>query len=144
MKKFKHIVIIDDDEITNFLNKDFLENFGWSSSIDTFCKAEDGIVFLQKLSNLPDEPVLLLLDLRMPGMDGFDLLESLDLNPAIGSLYVIIVTSFLDPKSKSDISKYSLSGVIEKPLSANALLEILKEPTAFYKQVLKPVSGANQ
>jgi two-component system response regulator FixJ len=66
----------------------------------------------------------LLLDLRMPGMSGLDLIEELT-RRAI-ALPIIMMTGHTDDESKRRISQYDTLGFLEKPFSVEQLKEILE------------------
>jgi len=61
----KNILVIDDDEKLNALLKEYLARFGLS--VQSVTQPEDGLEMLEK--NLPD---IIILDLMLPGMDGFE------------------------------------------------------------------------
>ena len=81
MEKTK-ILIIEDDETTSFLMKDFLETRGFS--IDTVWNITDGLSVLnvKKFD-------LLLLDLNLPDFNGFDLLSKINKNMGANTYLLI-------------------------------------------------------
>jgi CheY-like chemotaxis protein len=85
--------------------------------------AGDGRSALKQLRALPVKPDLILLDLMMPGMDGWEFREEQLRDPQLASIPVIIMTA--DPKLWSG----SAAGVIVKPFSVDALLEAIRRLT---------------
>ena len=73
MSHFEHVVLVDDNEHDNFINERFLKLAGWASEVRTFGGGQE---FLAALPNLP-KPDVMFVDLNMPGMNGFELLDAL-------------------------------------------------------------------
>jgi CheY-like chemotaxis protein len=128
MHRFKCILLIDDDEATNFLNTLCIEAEGLAERVEVALNGEQG---LEKLTLLQGEcnPELILLDINMPVMDGFDfLLEfeklSLDFKPR-----VIVLTSSQNPTDVKRVQNFKDVGLINKPLTAFKLISLLNQQT---------------
>jgi two-component system, chemotaxis family, chemotaxis protein CheY len=77
--------------------------------------ASDGMDALEKL---PQQQVdLLVTDLNMPNMDGFELIRALRENPQYKDLPVIILTSLTDEVSRETGAKLGVSSFLVKPFS---------------------------
>ena len=75
----------------------------------------DGMDALEKL---PDQQVdLVITDLNMPNMDGFELIKALRENPNYKNLPVIILTSLNDEESKGRSARVGANSYIVKPFS---------------------------
>lgn len=127
MKRLKKILLIDDDEITCYLTQGFFESMDTAHEVNC---VHDGFEVLKHLQQLPEEgyPDLILLDIRMPGMNGFEFLEALDNYEDIKSekLYIVILTSSSHKIDKDKISSFDIiKGFITKPLNVNQLHELL-------------------
>ena len=73
---------------------------------------------MDALEKLPRKKFdLVITDLNMPNMDGFDLIRSLRENPEFKDLPVIILTSLSDGASKEEGSKLGVSSYVVKPFS---------------------------
>ena len=107
----KKIIVVDDDKGIRDMLKERLE----ASNYDVVL-AGDGKTGLAKIEQ--DKPDLVLLDIKMPDMDGFTML--LELKKRLISMPVIILTGYRDMKdlfSTKDIADY-----IVKPFQAEDLL----------------------
>ena len=82
----KHILVVDDDKTTRIILRKMLEKDGWRVA-----EAEHGKEAIQYIDN--DKPELILLDLLMPVMDGFELLNILKDNNLYRDIPVIVITS---------------------------------------------------
>jgi CheY-like chemotaxis protein len=126
----KHVVLIDDDEISNFVNSQLLLQTRFVDSVKSIDSAEDAISYFGEVQNgnapVPD---LVFVDIRMPVMDGFTLAdEILRLYPSLsGKILFYFLSSSLDPKDemRADLNQLS-SGFLRKPLSKAYLEEIFR------------------
>jgi len=90
------VLIVEDDEATRDLYLRTLSDWGLSIEILT---AEDGLEALLQIER--NRPGILITDLRMPTMDGFEFLRKLRTHPEFDSTQVIVVTG-LDDQSLRD------------------------------------------
>jgi CheY-like chemotaxis protein len=97
------VLIVDDDEATRGVLRRMLEGEGWP-----VVEAENGIAALDRLSDV--EPALVLLDLMMPEMDGFEFLEVLRGKNECRTVPVVVLTA----KDLSEDDRHRLNGGVEK------------------------------
>lgn len=123
MDKKYHFVLIDDDDVFNFLSERVLNNSGQANSITVFSKATDALNYFAE-NNQAEKTDILLLDIRMPGMSGFDFLEEFQ-KYNFQSVHVHMLTSSLDDRDKLIANSYSLvKGFYSKPLTKGIIAEI--------------------
>jgi CheY-like chemotaxis protein len=78
--RFKKVMLIDDNEIENFVNKKLIETTEFSAETECCLSAESALEQIKNCS--PDElPEIIFLDIKMPGMDGFGFLDEFALLP---------------------------------------------------------------
>jgi len=87
------ILIVDDEIVSRYTVEALLSSEGY-----TLVFAEDGEEALQKAATLI--PDLMLLDVMMPGMDGFEVCQQLRANPRLAELPVVMVTALDDRESR--------------------------------------------
>ncbi|MEP1032127.1 response regulator [Ekhidna sp.] len=117
-----HILLIDDDPMINFLNKIIIEKSNIGAKISEITQAEHALKEIS-VGNL--NPSLILLDLNMPVMDGWEFVEQFEKlsNRSLGAK-IIILSSSINPSDKEKASSLStISDFYSKPLS----LEMIKE-----------------
>jgi len=106
----KTILVVDDSPTVRKFVSVSLEMQGFNVT-----SASDGMDALEKLPTRKFD--LVITDLNMPNMDGFDLIRSLRENPEFKDLPVIILTSLSDGASKEEGSKLGVSSYVVKPFS---------------------------
>ena len=95
------ILVVDDEASMRDIMRRSLATSGW-----TVTEAENGRVALQSVAK--DKPALILLDLMMPEMDGFEFLAELRQNPEWRAIPVVVVTA----KELSEVDRQFLSGAM--------------------------------
>lgn len=75
----KHLLLIDDDDINNFLSREIITMHMPQVTIDSFTKAEEALEYIQEKLQLQQPlPDIILLDINMPLMDGWGFLKALN------------------------------------------------------------------
>ncbi len=125
----KRILLIDDDEISNFLNKSMIKKSGLFEEVHVLSNAVFALEFLRDLeSENKPFPDVILLDLMMPIMDGFEFLKELDKMDSRlqKSLKIVMLTSSLDPKDRiSALNNPKVIGFLSKPINQTKISELL-------------------
>ena len=103
--KINSILLIDDDEISNLFNKIFISKLELDITVDVAINGIEAVAFLkEKLVdkvNTSMMPCLLLLDIRMPIMNGWQFLEAYDklLNQEIKENIVVVMLTTSEDES---------------------------------------------
>ena len=138
--KLNCILLVDDDEPTNFLNKMILEDVNCAQTIEV---ADSGIGALEYLKHAgpkgdPTAPDLIFLDINMPAMNGWEFLErysSLEKEKKANVVIVMLTTS-LNPDDRAKANNIpDVSGFETKPLTQEKLDAILKK---YFPEVAQP------
>ncbi|MBC6113170.1 response regulator [Pedobacter fastidiosus] len=120
--KEKKILIIDDDPIILFMHQSILEDISPGGEI--IC-LENGKVAYEYIVKNQHAELLLLLDINMPVMNGWALLELLVKTPECKRISVVLVTSSVNESDRIRASAYPMVvKVLFKPLREKDLLEL--------------------
>jgi CheY-like chemotaxis protein len=130
MTKIRNLVLIDDDDLFVFLTKKTIEQKNLVDAVKIFRNGQEAINFLDANSQNPDElPEIILLDLSMPVMDGWQFLEEfILLKPRFGKkITIYIVSSSITPNEvKKARNSNEVTDYIIKPITKVHLIEMLK------------------
>ena len=108
----ERILIVDDDpEILSTIGE-LLEDEGYVVE-----KAENGADALEALRKMPTSPCLVLLDLMMPVMNGFDLLRELAADPRLSSVPVVVLSAHSQASNVAGAKRF-----LRKPVTLAQLL----------------------
>lgn len=129
MKKVNLACIIDDDPIFVFATKRIMSIANFCDSFLIFNNGEEALESLYALMTTKEElPAIILLDVNMPVMDGWQFLDKLTEYKIPETITIYVVTSSINPDDLSRAKKYKqVSNYIVKPVTVDKLCEILKE-----------------
>jgi PAS domain S-box-containing protein len=119
------VLIVDDDDATRQVMRRALVKQDW-----TVAEAPNGRVALELVAL--HSPELILLDLIMPEMDGFEFLTELRKNPAWASIPVVVLTSMdLSPEERLQLTG-KVQKILQKGASRDTLLREVRRAVALY------------
>ena len=114
----KTIFVVDDSDTNLVMAEEALENY---YRIMTLPSAEKMFLLLEKIN-----PDLILLDIEMPVMNGFETLEKLKINNLWASIPVFFLTGTINASIEERCLKLGAAGIIAKPFSSSLLLDRVK------------------
>ena len=130
MIKLSSVLLVDDDPLTNDLNERLLRQLNVA---DQYLAANDGVDALAALEDLaaeanPTSPVLVLLDVKMPGMDGMAFVDAYQQLPVARQQAVVIVmhTASMSSVDLGRMEALPIAGLVSKPLTKEKLDTLLK------------------
>jgi CheY-like chemotaxis protein len=125
MKKIDKLAIVDDDEAFVFLTREIVEETDMVNNISVFGNGLDALNFIQQNKNNSNElPEIILLDLNMPVMDGWQFLERYCTmtSELAKPIAVYICTSSISPDDVAKAREISaVSDYIVKPVTTDNL-----------------------
>jgi DNA-binding response OmpR family regulator len=117
------IMLIDDSSTNNLLYENILSEEGYDIVV-----CEGAVSALKRMEK--DVPDLILLDLMMPGMDGFSFIEKKNTNIKWRSIPVLMLTARIDSQSENRAYKMGVLEYLIKPIG-------ISEITAKIKKILE-------
>jgi len=113
-KVYKRIILIDDDVLTNVLNKKLINTIVPDKPLNIFLNIDDAITYLQDRDT--DGDYLIFLDINFPDRNGWDFLEEYNLFEVKSK--VVVLSSSIDNRDRDKARSYQVViDYITKPLS---------------------------
>jgi two-component system, cell cycle response regulator DivK len=114
------ILVVEDNALNLKLVRAVLENAGFR--VRAAMTAEDAVA-----EAVADPPDLVLMDLQLPGMDGYEGLLALRSDPATRGIPVLAVTALAMQQDREKVHRAGFDGYIEKPISVRDLPEQVRD-----------------
>lgn len=120
------VLIVDDDKVVSLLHKNSLKASHIKQS-PVLCKnGKEALIYLRNADHA-DKHFLVLLDLNMPVLDGWEFLRKLKQDPLQSKIYVVVVTSSINKRDFLKAQNYDqVVHFCHKPLSPECILTIKK------------------
>lgn len=122
--KARVLIVEDDEQVAAFLH----ELLRGHDGIDALETAANGFEAGRKVHNF--EPSVMLLDLMMPGMDGFEVCRALKQDPSTRHIRVLAMTGYPTSENIERIMNAGAEVCLEKPIDTSRLLELVCPRTA--------------
>ncbi len=117
------ILLVDDEPIVLNINADLLESFGYE-----IIKADSGIRAVEIFTERHDEIGVVLMDMMMPGMDGFETFCAL--KKIRKDVKVLFVSGYGEETKFTSALEEGALGVCNKPIDGSSLVQIISEVLA--------------
>jgi CheY-like chemotaxis protein len=147
--KLNCIMLIDDDEPTNFISSFYIEEAQCTEHVQISENGQKALNYLTCSEEFSGNkgypcPDLIFLDINMPAMDGWEFLDKYKQlkNEQHGKVIIIMLTTSLNYHDRLRAAKIEeISGFETKPLTAELIDKVIREH--FNGQVLKQVADMN-
>lgn len=113
------VLVIEDNAQNLYLIHFLLESNGY-----TVIEAENGIIGIQKATE--EKPDIILLDIQLPEMDGYEIARILRSTPEVDKIPIIAVTSYAMAGDKERILAAGATDYIEKPINPATFVDQIK------------------
>jgi CheY-like chemotaxis protein len=129
MSKLSSILLVDDDKITNFLNQLLLNDLGVAEQVLAAENGQEALRIIQEQCEGSGCPGLILLDVNMPVMNGFEFLEAYEKMAFTRkqSIIVIMLTTSLHPRDVKRLNGMPIQGFLNKPLTKAMIQELVQK-----------------
>lgn len=126
-----HIVLVDDNETTSFLNNRLLGRLAVADHVSTFSRADEA--FEQLWGGQSDSeataPDLVFVDLKMPGVSGFEFLELYNAlpKPVQDKTVMAVLTTSMHGADTARVAQYPNVEYLTKPLTEEKMRKLLEK-----------------
>jgi CheY-like chemotaxis protein len=128
MQSLKPIYIVDDDGVFTFILRALLQSLPFHGPVHNFLNGAEGMKQLDKLSITEGAvwPLLILLDINMPIMNGWEFLSLYERMPFAGKVPVYVLSSSVSEPEMARSKDFSaVAGHYIKPVNAQDLREMV-------------------
>jgi two-component system, cell cycle response regulator DivK len=119
-QRTRRILLIEDNDVNRMLLSDYLSYHGYH--VQSLAGASDFFATVDEF-----HPELVLLDLKLPDIDGFVLLEQIQQQPQLASIPIIIVSAFAFRADREKAMKLGACRYFVKPVNLSHLLQGIQE-----------------
>jgi CheY-like chemotaxis protein len=117
------ILIVDDNPINMKLISFVLAKRGYQ--VKSAAGGEEALEVLKSF-----RPVLILMDMQMPGIDGFELTRRLKGDPATSSITIVAVTAYAMKGDEEKVREVGCDGYLVKPIDTRTLSQVIADYVA--------------
>ncbi|RYD56461.1 MAG: response regulator [Sphingobacteriales bacterium] len=120
-------IVIDDDRTVQMLSKAIILRVATGANVVPFLDPYDGLEYINKELSTTTRKCIVLLDINMPGMNGWELLQKINSDVLAKQHYIYIYSSSIDQKDKQRADEHAgVAGFIEKPLTLDKVQLLLQ------------------
>lgn len=116
----RRILIVEDNPMNLKLVRDILQHSGYE--VIEAITGEDGVRLADEI--IPD---LILMDLQLPGIDGYEALRQIRASGRGRDIPALAVTAFAMQDDRDQAYEYGFDGYIEKPINVRGLAQKVRE-----------------
>lgn len=122
------IMLVDDDDSTNFLNKIILKKVVPQVHVQAEQTVQHALDYLKNAENKP-LPGIIFLDINMPGLSGWDFMEEYEKLPAEkkAQMVIVMLSTSLNPDDREKAKSFNeIHDFFNKPLTEDMIRDLLK------------------
>ena len=137
MEKLAEILLVEDNKMDIALTLDAFREARLTNNIHVAHNGEEALKYLFGEGEFSDRkayplPSIILLDLKMPGIDGIEVLKKVKSTPRIKRIPVIILTSSKEEGDRAMSYDLGANSYLVKPISFEGFLEVVKQVTDYW------------
>lgn len=94
------------------------------------------------VERITDQPALIMLDLKMPKVDGFEVLRQVKGDPALRMIPVVVMTSSREEQDLRETYQLGVNAYVVKPVKSQNFVEAVKQLGVFWSVLNEPPPGS--
>jgi CheY-like chemotaxis protein len=146
MDKLGRILIVEDDPNDVELTLTALEDYNLVNDVVVTRDGQEALDYLYcrgQFSSRPNEnPAVLLLDLKLPKVDGLEVLKQIKSDERLKMIPVVVLTSSHEEKDMMRSYKLGVNAYVVKPVDFHEFVNAVKELGAFWAVINEPPPGS--
>jgi CheY-like chemotaxis protein len=146
MDSLKRILLVDDSPRDTELALNALEQHNLANEVVVLRDGEEALDYLHRRGEFAgrtnDQPVIILLDLKMPKVDGLEVLRQLKSDPKLKVIPVVVMTSSREDQDLVNSYQLGVNAYVVKPLNFHEFSDAIKQVGAFWAVLNQPPPGS--
>jgi CheY-like chemotaxis protein len=146
MSTLGRILLVEDDPKDVELTLTALEEYNLANEVVVAKDGEEALDYLYGRGNFKarsnDHPAVLLLDLKLPKVDGLEVLQQIKSDEKLKLIPVVVLTSSHEEKDMVASYKLGVNAYVVKPVDFHEFVNAIKELGAFWAVVNEPPPGS--
>jgi len=115
------VMVVDDSPSVRHMTSKVIENAGWKPEV-----ARDGVEAMEKLKAARRLPAVILSDIEMPRMDGYEMAVAISENPKLRDIPVVFISSRSGEKHREKATAAGITEYLTKPFNEADLTSTVK------------------
>ena len=126
----KPILLVEDDQVDVMTVTRALKEIHVTNPLITRENGEEALNYLRDPNN--EKPCIILLDLNMPIMNGFEFLQVVKHDDLLKSMPVVVLTTSEEQQDKVNSFNLSVAGYMAKPVDYRQFVEVMRSINAYW------------
>ena len=131
------ILLVEDNRMDVELTLDAFKEARLSNAVHVASTGEQALEYMRGENQYADRqthplPDLILLDLKLPGVGGHEVLRQIKSEPELKRIPIIVLTSSLEESDRIKSYDYGVNSFLVKPVSFDGFLEVIKEINVYW------------
>jgi CheY-like chemotaxis protein len=146
MSGLSRILLVEDDPRDVELTLTALEEYNLANEVVVTRDGEQALNYLQCLGEFSgrstDNPAVILLDLKLPKIDGLEVLQKIRSEERLKFIPVVVLTSSSEEKDKIKSYQLGVNAYVVKPVDFHEFVNAIKELGIFWAVINEPPPGS--
>jgi len=146
MNKFGRILIVEDDPKDVELTLTALDEYNLANEVVVTRDGEEALDYLYSRGNFQtrtgENPAVVLLDLKLPKVDGLEVLQQMKADEKLSMIPVVVLTSSREEKDMVASYKLGVNAYVVKPVDFHEFVNAIKELGIFWAIINEPPPGS--
>ena len=142
MEKFRRILLVEDDPRDVELTLTALDDYKLANEVIVCRDGQEALDYLYSRGKFSDRvneiPAVILLDLKLPKVDGLEVLQQIKSDERLRMIPVVMLTSSHEEKDKMRSYRLGVNAYVVKPVDFHEFINAVKELGMFWAVINEP------
>lgn len=134
------ILLVEDNPVDIDLTLRAFKKRNLTNPIQVARDGVEALAFVEKWDKGEATPVVILLDLKLPRIDGLEVLKTIKLHPKYDTIPIVVLTSSSDNKDIERAYKLGANSYIVKPVNFDKFVEVASQIEIYWNALNKPLN----